>query len=656
MKSKIQRILFLIGLMCFLAPQPYSLLAQDFGKPYIDSVLKAIKKQTQKDKRVSFFHLGDTLVLKNAPEQATALFQYFFQKDTTDFAKLIMYEGYSRNLSRSGYLDEAIILKQEGIALAKKFEDERRFIFYNISLAYSYDQKNKPDLALEYLNQIESLLAKEDNKAQLTSFYDAKASVYNSLKDYDTQEECLLKIYELVKDMPNVPKKRFHLYMILDFYTQVDKPEQLAKFTQILYDHYEDARTNTPAGHMPIEALFKRRLSIENVPLLKKTIQISDSLNNINSYVSTTIALSNIFKANGTPEKGVVYLKNAVAKLKKVEKPSHLIDLYTTLATTSAAANNFKDAYNYKMLQVSLQDSVTSENMQRNIAEIEIEYETEKKERKILEQQLELEKQSRQKNQIRNGLIILGIGAIGLLIFFRNRLKYQKTIAQQTQSLQAQKIVELQQKNKLLALNSMIEGQEAERLRIAKDLHDSLGGLLSTVKAHFTSIQNEIEQIEKINLTKKTNKLIDEAVVEVRRISHNMMPHALSLSGLKGAVEDLGLQLQEEGYTTTVELINIPEKIDPTKEVMLYRLLQELLSNIRKHAEAKEITLQIVGHKDMVTLLVEDDGKGFTYEDQLGNEGIGLKSINSRVNYLDGTIDWDSEIGNGTSVSISIPL
>jgi len=287
---------------------------------------------------------------------------------------------------------------------------------------------------------------------------------------------------------------------------------------------------------------------------------------------------------------------------------------------------------------------------------LEVKFDTEKKERKILEQDLTIEKESRQKNQILYGLVALGVLLLVSFVFFQKRLKYQKTISAQKQAIQEKEIVELQQKNKLLALNSMIEGQEAERLRIAKDLHDSLGGLLSTVKAHFTTIQKEIEQLEKLNITEKTNNLIDEACIEVRRISHNMMPHALSISGLQGALEDIGESLREEGFQTTLELKNLPKNIDPTKEVMIYRLVQEIISNIRKHAEAKTILVQLLGYKDELNLIIEDDGKGFDYEAALAKGGLGLKSINSRVQFLDGTIHWDSELEKGTSITINIPL
>ena len=241
------------------------------------------------------------------------------------------------------------------------------------------------------------------------------------------------------------------------------------------------------------------------------------------------------------------------------------------------------------------------------------------------------------------------------ILFFRKRLKDQKTIAQQQESIRNQEIIELQQKNKLLALNSMIEGQEAERLRIAQDLHDSLGGLLSTVKAHFTTIQNEIKQLEQLNIAGTTNQLIDEACLEVRRISHNMMPHALSISGLEGTLGDMSENLKKQGYNVSLEMTQVP-KLETTKEVMVYRLVQELIANINKHANAKSILIQLLGLKNELTLIVEDDGQGFNYQEAIERGGLGLKSIESRVEFLDGTIDWDSVKNEGTTITINIPL
>jgi len=368
--------------------------------------------------------------------------------------------------------------------------------------------------------------------------------------------------------------------------------------------------------------------------------------------------------AETLPERGILYINQGKFDLAiaDCEKAKNLINSIKVPDLMSKACECLYDAYkrkgdfekalnNFELFTVA-RDSIINEKTIKNLTQIEMQYDFNKKQE---EQEEILQKEKRLKRNILIGLITLAIFSIVIILFLRKRMQYKTKLAIQTEALHQQKITELQQKNKLLAMNSMIEGQEAERLRIAKDLHDSLGGLLSTVKAHFTTIQNEIEQLSKLNLTEKTNNLIDEACIEVRRISHNMMPHALSLSGLEGAIEDVGTYLKEQGYDVTVEITNLPEKIESTKEIMIYRLVQEIISNIRKHAHAKNILIQLVGHKQEINLLIEDDGKGFNLQEAVAKGGLGLKSIHSRVAYLDGTIDWDTQPNNGTSLTINIP-
>ncbi|MFN4198529.1 MAG: sensor histidine kinase, partial [Flavobacterium sp.] len=250
------------------------------------------------------------------------------------------------------------------------------------------------------------------------------------------------------------------------------------------------------------------------------------------------------------------------------------------------------------------------------------------------------------------GMIVLIFFSIGLIVFFKKRLSYQKTIQHQHESLQEQKILELTQKHKLTALTSMLAGQEHERQRIAKDLHDSLGGLLSSVKAHFTRLHLRDSPEAKPELSMQTGHLIDEACLEVRRISHDMMPHALSVSGLKGALEDLVTRLTSLHYQVDLDLRFREEGLDQVKKNTIYRLVQELLSNVQKHADATEIFLQLFEHERQYHLIVEDNGKGFDYASSIRGEGIGLQSINSRVEFLDGDIIWDSVPGSGTTISI----
>jgi len=319
------------------------------------------------------------------------------------------------------------------------------------------------------------------------------------------------------------------------------------------------------------------------------------------------------------------------------------------------ATGDLGNALQYKDRFIDVNEEIVLNQRDAIVLELETKYRTERKDREIAQQALEIKTKENQKAQLVGGITALLLLLVISGIFFWKRLVYQKEISLKTEELQRQKITDLQQRNKLLALNSMIEGQEAERLRIAKDLHDSLGGLLSTVKAHFAIIQDEIQQPESLNISEKTGALIDEACVEVRRISHNMVPQALGLSGIGGAIEDIAGQLERQGYEVDLRIEGLPEQIDPTREATVYRLVQEIVSNFRKHAQATSVMIQLLGYQGSFTLIVEDNGIGFNYEVALERGGMGLKSINSRVQFLDGTIDWDTEPERGTTITINIP-
>jgi two-component system, NarL family, sensor kinase len=239
-------------------------------------------------------------------------------------------------------------------------------------------------------------------------------------------------------------------------------------------------------------------------------------------------------------------------------------------------------------------------------------------------------------------------------MWYARRARFRNDLAAKEQQLQQQRITELEQQNKLLALSAMLEGQEAERMRIARDLHDGIGGLLTTIKAYFNSLPHPPEEIQNPELYNKTNDLINEACVEVRRVAHNLVPQTLSLSGLQGTIEDLGEHLEAQGLKCDIVVEGIPHNVDQTKGIMIYRILQELANNILKHAEASNVLLQAIVYEDTLNLLVEDNGKGF--DTSQVSDGQGLQNVQWRVNFLRGTMEYESTPGVGTTVTIGLPL
>jgi len=200
-----------------------------------------------------------------------------------------------------------------------------------------------------------------------------------------------------------------------------------------------------------------------------------------------------------------------------------------------------------------------------------------------------------------------------------------------------------------------VEGQEEERKRIAKDLHDGLGVLLSTAKIQFTAIKDKSPENKPI--IDKATKLLEQATGDVRKISHNMMPGLLTKFGLYEATEELIDRINEtEEIKAKIDISGEQIRLTENREIMLYRIFQEIINNTLKHAGAKNILLQIKILIDQLQIEYSDDGNGFNVEEKLKSKSIGLTSIQSRVNFLEGKMNIESGEDKGTKFELFIPV
>jgi signal transduction histidine kinase len=252
------------------------------------------------------------------------------------------------------------------------------------------------------------------------------------------------------------------------------------------------------------------------------------------------------------------------------------------------------------------------------------------------------------------GTVIMLIVSYVIIRSYQERLNSNQIIAKQNEEINQRKINELESNRKIETISSMLQGQEVERERIARDLHDSLGGLLSTVKLHFDAIQAKNPEITNQNEYNKAYNLLDEACDEVRTISNNMQPGALLKMGIVPAIKDLINRIESE-ETPHIEFIHYGSLHDLATGVTLniYRIVQELLYNCIKHAHAKEILIQLIRNDEDLEIMVEDDGQG--YDPAEVRKGMGTENVAARVNFLKGEISVHSEKGVGTTTTITIP-
>lgn len=239
---------------------------------------------------------------------------------------------------------------------------------------------------------------------------------------------------------------------------------------------------------------------------------------------------------------------------------------------------------------------------------------------------------------------MMALGLVLLLIGIRFYLRRQVRL--RTRDLQ------LEQRARIGAI---IETEEKERKRIAGELHDGLGQLLSTARLNVAGLGEDEESQDNV-LLKNSLQLLDEACAEVRTISHNMMPGALIRLGLAEAVNELINKINDTEKIKIAYDTNLDERLPETTEVALYRIVQEVLTNMLRHAEAKNISVRIDKTGEQLLVVIADDGKGLDVAQIQHSGGLGWKNIYSRLGLLEGTMDIASEKGKGTTITINIPL
>ncbi len=326
--------------------------------------------------------------------------------------------------------------------------------------------------------------------------------------------------------------------------------------------------------------------------------------------------------------------------------------IYDHLSEVYGAHGDFKNALLYSDTLYQIRDSLVYQENNRQIAELETKYESAIKDAEIVDQQRVIMSQRTTTYSLIGGVIVAGLLALMIFLWatYKDRLKSREL------EIKTEKLKSFEQTQKIVALDYMMQGQQEERKRVAMDLHDGLGAILSSARLQVQRIQTEIEKLDNMNLIAKADELLSSASSEVRRIAHNMMPDALINLGLKEAIEDLTDQINQTSSLKVETHMYVSGSIyTEQQELFIYRIIQELLNNVIKHAKASTVNIELTESHDACHLTVTDDGVGFDDRDAKGSEGIGLRSVRSRVNYLDGELTIESKPGQGSTFDIVIP-
>lgn len=488
------------------------------------------------------------------------------------------------------------------------------------------------------------------------------ADIYLNLHNLAKAEEFAKKNLALIEGSKDTGQIISVYFPLIDIYLTKNQPaeavvylDKMAPFipdpfeVQINYGYYNDRgqvnlqMKNISTAYMFFQQAYKYAL------MGGHKVSIATALGNLSA---TALSLGNLEAAKG-------YALESLARADEINTKTAKSAALLNLANYYAQIGDTKKAFETSQQAIQVKDSLIDETNLKQINILGAMYETEQKQKEILALQSEKDKQAhavRQKSVLNKVFIaaILLMFVIGYLV--QKNYKTRQKIANQQQAFQKLKIVELEKDKQLLAVDAMLKGQEEERSRIAKDLHDGLGGLLSGTKLSFVNVKETLVMTpEHAVYFDKSLSMLDNAIGDLRKVAHNLMPEALVKYGLHDALRDFCDSIQfSSGLKVSYQQFGKKRKLDNTAEVFIYRIVQELVNNVVKHADASEIIVQLTMSPDKVSLAVEDDGKGFNKLRIEQTKGAGIANIKYRVQYFNGTWDIITSPGNGTSVNIEL--
>jgi two-component system, NarL family, sensor kinase len=561
-------------------------------------------------------------------------------------------------------MDSAIISFEQAIPVARLLKDTLRVARVLSNIGNVYLHKKDRVKAIEYYLQSARLWETCADQNWLPALYSNICSLLTDQKEYDKAIEYGNKAYTLalkIGDDYSAVNALLNLSGTYRDLQQFDKEyESLQKALPLAKKGKDIVQMATFYDNMG-NYYYQRKQYQSSLTNYLESYKYIQQLANPFHLCEICYRLSVTYRQLGEPGKALQYIIKAEKLGNEVGARADLGEIYQARAEMEQRSGNYKLASEYFSKTLILNDSLFKSSTSQKVAEVEAQYQTEKKQREIV--QLEKDKliQSlslKQKSTLNYFLIgsltaLLVIGLLGYRNFSNRHL-----LAKKEAELQQKQISELEKDRQLIAVDSMLKGQEEERSRLAKDLHDGLGGLLSGVKFSLSNMKdNLIVTPDNMAVFERSLDMIDTSIKELRRVAHSMMPELLTKFGLDEALKEYCNTINTTRLLAVrYQSLGMGARLDNSVEIIIYRIIQELLNNTMKHAAATEVFVQLIRENDRLSIIAEDNGKGFDASLPENNKGAGLTNIRSRVDYLKGQLDIHSGPGKGTLVNIEFNL
>lgn len=565
---------------------------------------------------------------------------------------LDFYALYSNILNIKGKFDSTLIIDLEALNYARQHADSTEVGRTMLNVGMAYRQLEDYENAVEYIESSKDILNRNNAHQYDGGIYNLLQLVYNSMHQYRKGAN-------------------YGIYAVNSLENTNDKNTLQLAYNNLGLNYIELKQYDSAKFYLNKAAKLAMELGV-------KSIQITTNLNyalislkqqqfdSIKFYADKALALARTYNAHeyeGLAQYGKAYYyllqkdynnaklmaDSAMALANEYNMRDVRQKLYALQSNLYYAMQNSKLGYYYFNQYELLNDSLLNESITKNTVHIEKKFETAKKETQIKLQQAQLAQKNNQIYFLIAGVLALVFISLLGYISYHNRRKLQQT-----------KIDELEKEKLLTATEAVLKGEEQERTRLAKDLHDGLGGMLSGIKHSLNTMkENLIMTPDNAQAFARSLDMLDSSISEMRRVAHNMMPEVLVKYGLDTALNEYCKGIDQSGVMhvnyQSIGFENV--KIDQTKSIAIYRIVQELVNNSIKHAVAKNVLVQLhlAQPEKLLTVTVEDDGKGFDKANVFNKPtGIGWSNIQNRVEFLKGKLDVNSAQGSGTSVLIEV--
>lgn len=547
-----------------------------------------------------------------------------------------MYNNIGMIYNNTQQFKLAIEYFNKGLVISNKNHYEKTKALININLTNLYIQNNALDKALFHALKADSLTKKlkmtvEEavNANLIGAIYFYKSNFTEAIKYYEISKSLAAKANDLHSE--NTAKLNIGEAQIQLKDNQAEKNllESLY-FFQSISDHYNVQLAANLLKELYLNANnFQKALEFSNKAFAAEK-KIIDSVN-----YKTFSSLQTKYETQQKENKIVLLSQTDSIKSLKISNQQ--------LALSAAKLQLADDSIllftqTQKILKNQLDSALKSDQINTLS-------------KQALAKELVMQKQSAAIKQKNNLLMIAVISAL-LLVVIAYAVYNRKQIEQKI-VLTAERV-----KQRQAITEAVIEAEEAERKRIAADLHDGVGQLFSAVKMNLQALFDRVEMPKQDDhfLAEKTMALVDESCKEVRVISHKMMPNFLLKSGIASDIRSFIEKIDEHTLKIKLETIGFKDQLEFNEEVILYRVIQELINNVIKHANANELYLLLERSASYINVVLSDNGKGFNYEEGKNKGGLGLKNIAVRINYLKGQITFSANQPKGTKVHIQIPV